>query len=33
MLKQRKGSIEIIGKSDKDTETRVINNLKKNYGS
>ena len=28
---KEKGLIEIIGKSDKDNETRVINNLKKNY--
>ena len=28
---KEKGSIEVIGESDKDNETRVIDNLKKNY--
>jgi hypothetical protein len=28
---KEKGAIEVIGESDKDNETRVINNLKKNY--
>jgi hypothetical protein len=26
-----KNAVEIIGEADKDHETRVINNLKKNY--
>lgn len=26
-----KGAVEVIAESDKDNETRVINNLKKNY--
>ena len=28
---KEKGAVEVIGESDKDNETRVINNLKKNY--
>jgi len=28
---KEKGAVEIIGESDKDDETRVINNLIKNY--
>jgi len=29
--KEEKGAVEVRGKSDKDNETRVIDNLKKNY--
>ena len=29
--KEEKGAVEVIGESDKDNETRVIDNLKKNY--
>ena len=29
--KEEKGAVEVIAESDKDNETRVINNLKKNY--
>ena len=29
--KQEKGAVEVVAESDKDNETRVINNLKKNY--
>ena len=28
---KEKGAVEVIAESDKDNETRVINNLKKNY--
>jgi len=28
---KEKDAVEVIGESDKDNETRVINNLKKNY--
>lgn len=28
---KEKNAVEVIGESDKDNETRVINNLKKNY--
>ena len=28
---KEKGAVEVLGESDKDNETRVINNLKKNY--
>jgi len=29
--KEEKGSVEVIGESDKDNETRVIDNIKKNH--
>ena len=30
-LDKQKSAVEVIAESDKDNETRVINNLKKNY--